>query len=118
MGLSATVNLDWHGEDITDAMVDAVAAKALDAAEIVAAKARQLAPVDSGALRDSIRAARSKFADGGAVVLAGSQEAFYPHMIEYGTSHAPAKPFLRPALEASASQIKDLIESAIAEVAK
>ena len=30
---------------------------------------------------------------------------FYAHLVEYGTSHSPAKPFIRPALEANEAAI-------------
>jgi HK97 gp10 family phage protein len=32
---------------------------------------------------------------------------FYAHLVEFGTSHSPAKPFIRPAMESSESKIME-----------
>jgi len=29
----------------------------------------------------------------------------YSHLVEYGTSHSPAKPFIRPAIDSTQSQV-------------
>lgn len=57
--------------------------------EDVATDARTLAPVDTGALRDSIHA------EPGKVVV----EVPYAAFVEYGTSDTPAQPYLRPAAD-------------------
>lgn len=66
-------------------------------AEKVAEDARARAPVQSGALRDAIHVEDK--GDLTVHVVAGDNTAFYGHMVEYGTSHSPAHPFLIPALE-------------------
>jgi HK97 gp10 family phage protein len=59
--------------------------------------ARDLCPVDTGALRDSITYEVRRVATGWAVVvLAGEEYALY---VELGTSRMEAQPFLRPALD-------------------
>ena len=84
------------------------------AAEVVAKKARELAPKRTGFLARSIRArfassfvntssGRRKVARTAAVVFT---DAFYSVFVEYGTSRAGAQPFLGPAsVQASASEL-------------
>ncbi|MFY7921782.1 MAG: HK97-gp10 family putative phage morphogenesis protein, partial [Gemmatimonas sp.] len=81
-------------------------------AEIVADEMRRLAPVRSGALRDSINvrvigmgaAAKQVDVRGTTVLIGprqgGKKDPFYAHMIEFGTVRAAAHPFMRPAWDA------------------
>lgn len=71
-------------------------------------KAKQLVPVDSGALRDSIKrknktrrgVSRSRIVTGTKFELGIPADAkgYYPAAIEYGTRDQPARSFLRRAL--------------------
>lgn len=63
-------------------------------AEAVRDNAKRRAPVDTGALRDSIEMHAE--GDRTFVVEVGQ---FYGAFVEYGTSRAPAQPFLTPAFE-------------------
>lgn len=92
---------------------DAINAECESVAEGVAADARATAAFadKTGTLRKSISARKSKYPDGGAIVVATAPHA---HLIEYGhvlvkdgktVGHVPAHPFLRPALEKSISAI-------------
>lgn len=58
--------------------------------------ARELAPVDTGRLRSSIRMISGEDADGFYVEVGTNVE--YAVFVEYGTTRAAAQPFLRPAL--------------------
>lgn len=53
-----------------------------------------------GRLKKSIKAYKSKFKDGGWIVMAGGFDAFYAWMVEFGVPGISPKPYLRPALEA------------------
>jgi len=90
-------------------------------AEKVADKARQNVPVgkdvpqgkgkwskrEAGALKKSIRVVRLKGDPKSNVrIYAGNREVFYARFVEYGTVKMPAKPFLRPALEAVRAMLK------------
>ena len=68
-----------------------IGSRMLVAAEIVAARARQLVPVDTGALQESIEAEASI---GEARVWARTSYATY---VEFGTSDTPAFAYLRGA---------------------
>ena len=106
----------------------AIEKKAMDrlekAGEVVAERARGLVPVDTGALKASIRVVRLKGdpkqnirvyagnrVQGGSRMKGAARGAFYAHMVEYGTVKMPAKPFLRPALNASKGGIMDKMEN-------
>jgi HK97 gp10 family phage protein len=78
------------------------------AAQAVADAARERVPVDTGTLRDSIHVIQQ---GDDYVVVAGNNKAFYGHMVEHGTSHSGAHPFLIPALEQVRAQIEARIRA-------
>lgn len=68
-----------------------------EGAETIAESARQRVHVRSGELQDRIHVERAGPAE--YAVVAGDGRAFYGHMLENGTVHSPAYPFLLPAAE-------------------
>ena len=68
----------------------------------------------TGELRKSIKVKKSKFEDGGYIVRAGGRKAKQAWLIEHGRSPgdnypgAPAKPFLKPALDNNINEAKRL----------
>lgn len=76
-------------------------------AELIVQAAKSRVPVRSGALRDAIHIDFRGDAD--YAVVAGDHNAFYGHMVEFGTTHSPAHPFLVPAVE----ERKAAVEAAI-----
>ena len=52
-----------------------------------------------GALRDSIKMYKSKYAKGGYIVMAGGKDTFYARFVELGTYKMQGRPFLRQALK-------------------
>ena len=80
------------------------------AAELVAEEARSLVPVETGALRDSIRVKKSKFKNGGYLITAGGPGAKHVNLVELGTYKMDKKPFLRPALHNKEAQIRRMIK--------
>ena len=83
-------------------------------ARVVARRAKQLAPVSAtGDLKQSIKAMRDpdwRTQSGRKVALAGSK-LFYSSLVEFGTAHTAARPFLRPAADSSAVEIRAKIEA-------
>ncbi len=62
-------------------------------------RAKQMVPVKSGQLRDSIKVStRSKRGRVSATVTAGGKKAFYAHMVEFGTARHFIKPKNRKSL--------------------
>ena len=114
----------WNGGPITRDMYQEMQAGMLASAERVATTARALVPTGPGVpkhLKETIRARgmRKKsrleilahgLAGGeyetalpGAFVFAGDRDAYvyWAHFVEYGTYDKPARPFLRPAVDAN-----------------
>jgi HK97 gp10 family phage protein len=77
--------------------------------------ARQLCPVDTGALRASIRLEPEQPAPQ-MTVKAGGGAVTYARFIEYGTARSPAQPFLTPA--ARAVSVRKEVTKAIKGVLK
>jgi HK97 gp10 family phage protein len=88
------MGLQWFGNSAL-AFVRNEAAKRLDAAgAAVANRARQLAPVDTGKLRDSIH---YQF-NASTLTLVIYADAPHSWWVEAGTSRMAAQPYMRPAL--------------------
>jgi len=79
---------------------------------ILVKEARSLVPVDSGTLKKSIgqkpqRARKSHFfiQVGARAGKKQKNDAWYAHLIEFGTKYQPARPFLRPAFDKKEKEI-------------
>lgn len=112
------MKFEWHPEQITTEIEKTAMDRLETAAGYVMGRARQLVPVDSGNLRESIRVVRLKGDQRQNVrVYAGNRKrrneggAFYAHMVEFGTVNMPAKPFLRPAFNECKNRIKDIVQN-------
>jgi HK97 gp10 family phage protein len=82
-----------------------------EAAAMVVAEARRTLAETSGAVADSMAAEAT---DNGAIVTAGSPVAAF---LEYGTVRMTARPFLRPAVDAAAEEVRDMLASRFDEAA-
>ena len=96
------------------------------------ARMQTLAPVRSGALKASIEAtypgqATPAYSQPGGsrvakenevLVTAGNAEVRYPHLVEYGTSHSPAKPFFWPAYRLTKQRIKNRLKRAVSKAVR
>lgn len=88
-------------------------------AEIVLEEAKRLVPVLTGNLRDSLIITFDGKVNGAAVserrfftaVYIGPErrQGFYGHMVEFGTIHMAAHPFMRPALDNTREEVKRAI---------
>jgi len=86
------------------------------AAELVAQRAAQKAPVDTGRLSRSITHSEPKSDSKGAYILVGSNVE-YAEIVEKGLGQRP-QPYLKPALTESKGDIDRLIGQAIIEAIK
>ena len=90
----------------------------LNAAGIVVARAKDLAPVRTGQLRDSISASTTapremsfSIRDSGVRVFIGpSAEVWYAPYVEFGNWKHDGHPFMRPAMD----QTRDQVQAALA----
>lgn len=81
-----------------------------EAVDAVVDEAKGRVPVDSGKLRDAIHVEET---EDGYSIVAGDNEAFYGHLVEFGTTHSAAHPFLLPAFEAERESILDAVSDAL-----
>lgn len=77
------------------------------AAKPITTAMRRLVPVDTGALKRSITT--RKIGARGTSLLSRTigfkrPGSFYAHLVEFGTKHARAQPFVRPALDGNAER--------------
>lgn len=79
-------------------------------------KARELAPIKTGALRKSIFAARGDENKQNVLVGVNYKIAPHAHLIEYGTVRAPAHPFLRPAVSATKDEMRAIIRDGLEKI--
>jgi HK97 gp10 family phage protein len=103
-------------------------------ADEITSAARRLAPVDTGALRDSIDwtwdappkgtivlGRASGGVDLTATIFAGNDKAYYARWVEFGTANLSAQPFFYPSYrskkKAAKSRIKRAVNAAAREVA-
>lgn len=100
--------------------------------EELASTMRQLAPEDTGALKDSIAvtpAGQSTPAysqpggstlvpENAVLVTVGNVDTRYPHLVEYGTTSADAQPFFWPAFRLLKKRLEGRIKRAIRKAVK
>lgn len=99
-------------------------------ADEMVAVAKRLAPVDSGALRDSIgwtwgqppggsvKLASATQAGETLTVYAGDSEAFYARWVEFGTVTAAAQPYFFPAYRSLRRRIRGRTTRAVSKAVK
>lgn len=101
MSIQIVITAD-HTQEIIAKAHEAVAAAVRDAAAQLESRAKEMAPVRTGALRDSIHTEM----DGDLVAQVGS-DLDYSVYQEYGTSRMPAHPFMTPAAEEARQIFED-----------
>lgn len=119
------VTVKWYGDDLIKRIMSHADDALFEAGELLVKDAAARAPKKSGTLRKSGYVSgknrstyrrnkqhkRERKHKGEGVVVVGFA-AFYAHMVERGTVHAPARPFLRPALDSMKAQMGKVIVSA------
>jgi HK97 gp10 family phage protein len=115
---------NWRPQKFDGEIITASMDRLERAAEVIAEGARQRVPVgvnvpkgkgkwsgrDAGTLKRSIRVVRLHGDTRRNIrIYAGSKIAFYARFVEYGTIKMSARPFLRPALNASKSTIQSIL---------
>jgi HK97 gp10 family phage protein len=93
--LDITTTVDTAQLDAMIARVEHLDAIVAKYAALIEARAKQLVPVLTGALRDSI----TTHLEGLAAEIVAGEGLDYAAIIEYGGYNRPAKPYIRPATE-------------------
>lgn len=98
----------------------------------LAGSMRNLAPVDTGALRDSIEVTEGGHStppysqpggehvvpENAVAITAGNEGVRYPHLVEYGTTSADPQPFFWPAYRIHKRRIKNAIGRAVGKAVR
>lgn len=119
---------------LSQGAIDAIRPAMAAGADDIVAMAKRFAPVDTGALRDSIGWTwGSQIPEGSTAlgslrnkrspeliitIFAGSKEVFYVKWKEFGTVAQKAHPFFFPAYRAQRKSVKSKIRRAITKAAK
>lgn len=104
--------LKWYGDKAIKSVEEAIS-KALEAsALVVEGAAKNLTPVDTGNLRNSITHEMEK-----AEARVGTNVEYAP-FVELGTVKMAAQPYLNPALEANKGNIKKIFADALKEAVR
>lgn len=84
-------------------------------AELVA-EIKLFAPVDSGALRNSVRyEVLEKSGNFELKIYVGDDVAFYAGFVEFGTADSPAHPFVRPVVYSKKREVGNKIELSLVD---
>ena len=83
------------------------------AAKEIASAARDRVPVLSNRLHDAIHVEHDGLE---ASVVAGDKQVFYGHIVEHGSVHSPAEPFLVPAFEESREPVMKTLKHALGDL--
>lgn len=86
------------------------------AAGIIADDVRGRAPVATGRLKRAVFVGAGDANKPNALVGISARKAPHGRLVEYGTVHMPARPFLRPALSANGPQVAAAIRSGLLKI--
>ena len=107
------MKIEWNDKEVIAKIAAISGGVAEKGAEMVAADARRMVPVKTGALKKSIRVSKSKFKDGGHIVSMGGGDQYYGSFVELGAAGKSAHPFLRPALARNKGKIRKMFREAM-----
>ncbi len=117
--LTGIEEMDRVLRDLGPRIARQVAGRSVKAgAEVVAERARELAPKDTEALADSITVVKGRRAQSDEVLY---NIGFEPptsrraHLTEFGAEGSPAKPFMRPAMDEKAGAALDAMGEKMAQ---
>lgn len=114
MATSSSFRFDWRGASIAAQLEAAIEEASEQTAAAMQTTARGLARVDSGEMRDGLKATVEKRGHAITITLEGTA----PHTIfnELGTSRKTAQPMIRPAIDAEAPKLAGRIKAAVARI--
>lgn len=116
--------IEWNDRQLSIDIAKNMNTNLKQDAELVAKYAREEVPVGKikraaskfkswagrkpGKLRDSIKVYKSRYKDGGYIVMVGGYDTYYWFFVEYGTSKMHPRPFMRNALKKTKYRIKGI----------
>lgn len=116
--LKGAAELDRAMKEFGPRFTNNVSGRALRAmAKPIVRRARELVPVRTGALKRSITTKLGRVKGGQRTIQIGFKRptSARAHLTEYGTSHSPAQPFMRPALDTEAQTALSEMQRVLAD---
>lgn len=110
------VSLKSKFPDIAKELRPKVSRAVKQGAEDVALAAKARVPIDEGDLKRAIHVERQGAAEYTVVAGSRDEDVFYGHLVEFGTTHSHAQPFLVPALEATQPVVVGRVAEALREL--
>lgn len=100
--------LNWNPKNVDDSIMSVAMERLGRVAELVADKAREIVPVNTGALKASIRVSRGPGLHMYRV-YAGNETAFYSRIVEFSNKHGKHS-YMRPALARSKKRGRKILQ--------
>lgn len=110
------MKIEWHGKEVREKVKAITHAVSRDGAVLIAKHTRQAIPWDTGVLATSVEVKKSRFEDGGYLVVVqgkGNYEKFYASFVELGSYKDEAKPYLRPSMHKHKHIIQRMFRDAL-----
>lgn len=108
-----SVTIEDHSKECEDEIQKSILLALETIGAVVAEKARDLAPVDTGALQADIR--HEVVPDENAVYIGNTEKIPYAKYQELGTSKTKAHPYLKPAAIGSKEDIRQIMQASFGE---
>jgi hypothetical protein len=125
------MKIEWRGKEVREKIKNIVQAVSRDGAVLIAKHTRQAIPWDTGVLATSVEVRKSKFKDGGYMVVVqgkGNYEHYYASFVELGGhssewgryvkgqkagAYIAPKPYLRPSMHKNKHKIHRMYKDAL-----
>jgi HK97 gp10 family phage protein len=114
--LTARVNKILTRFDVNKGTADGLKRALMGGALVLRDEARDLVPVKTGKLKSAIFAAYGDDRKPNVLVGVNYNIAPHAHLVEYGTSHSAAHPYMRPAITATRSKIANIVADGLKKV--
>jgi HK97 gp10 family phage protein len=105
-GFPGSVSLLWRGEQVAAEIRRRARAALEEAGRQLLALAKELCPVDTGVLRDSLQVV----VDARTMRVVLRTDVWYAHFVEFGTIYRPANMFMRIALAEMEPRFRAIIQ--------
>lgn len=110
------MKIEWFGKEVEERIKTIAHAVSRKGAVLIAKQTRQAIPWDTGVLATSVEVKKSRFEDGGYMVVVqgkGNYENYYASFVELGSYKDEATPYLRPSMHGNKQKITQMFRNAL-----
>ena len=108
--------MEWRGKEVVEKIQAVALGVSREGAVLIAKQTRQAIPWDTGVLATSVEVKKSKYEDGGFMVVVqgkGNYEKYYASFVELGSYKDEANPYLRPSMHKNKHKIHRMYKDAL-----